>query len=102
MVLQIQGELLAALRELAEVVRDVTKSERGEYVFIPACEDKDKLVLAAFALMKADRAIAKAAGDLMNEDELPEDITDAEYSAWFARSFIPGGIGCRVGPRFAR
>ncbi len=33
----------------------------------------------------------------VHEDELPPMI-DAQYSAWFALSFVPGGVGCRMGP----
>ena len=33
---------------------------------------------------------------LMHEDELPEDITDKEYSWWFGNSFVDG---VRVGPK---
>jgi hypothetical protein len=38
----------------------------------------------------------------MHEDELPDDMTSEEYSEWFDKSWIPDGIGCRVGPIFAR
>lgn len=34
----------------------------------------------------------------IHEDELPEDISEELYAAWFARSWVPGGVGCRVGP----
>jgi len=34
----------------------------------------------------------------MHEDELPL-MTDDEYSAWYENSTVPGGVGCRVGPR---
>lgn len=37
------------------------------------------------------------------EDTLPDDITDREYAAWFAMSWLDGGqIGCRVGPTIER
>jgi hypothetical protein len=36
--------------------------------------------------------------NLIFEDELPE-MTDEQYSDWYDKSFIPGGIGCRVGPK---
>lgn len=39
---------------------------------------------------------------MMHEDELPEDMTDAEYDAWFAHSHVPDGVGCRMGPRGSR
>ncbi len=34
----------------------------------------------------------------INEDELPKSITDEQYAAWFKLSWIPDGVGCRVGP----
>ena len=34
----------------------------------------------------------------MHEDELPANLTDEQYAEWFAKSLIPGGVGCRVGP----
>ena len=37
-------------------------------------------------------------GPIMHEDELPADITAIEYSEWYKKSFIPGGVGVRVGP----
>lgn len=33
----------------------------------------------------------------MFEDELPE-MTDEEYDAWYAQSYLPDGGGCRIGP----
>ena len=36
----------------------------------------------------------------MPEDELPADITPEDYDTWYAQSSIPGGVGCRFGPRF--
>lgn len=38
----------------------------------------------------------------MHEDELPDDMTDAEYKQWFENSYVPDGVGCRVGPVFIR
>lgn len=38
----------------------------------------------------------------MNEDELPETMTDEEYQAWYAQSSIPDGGGCRIGPVFKK
>lgn len=35
---------------------------------------------------------------MMFEDELPEDMTDAEYDTWFENSHVPDGVGCRMGP----
>ena len=34
---------------------------------------------------------------LIHEDDLPEDMTQTEYDAWFETSYVPGGVGCRVG-----
>lgn len=34
----------------------------------------------------------------MHEDELPADMPRKDYDEWFKRSWIPGGVGCRVGP----
>ena len=34
---------------------------------------------------------------LMYEDELPADMSDEEYDAWFARSHVVCGV--RMGPR---
>ncbi len=36
---------------------------------------------------------------LINEDELPTELSDYEYAQWFKHSFVPDGGGCRVGPR---
>ena len=38
----------------------------------------------------------------MFEDELPDDLTDLEYNLWFKKSYIPDGVGCRVGPKVKR
>ena len=35
--------------------------------------------------------------DIIYEDELPEDLTDAEYDLWFKESYISDGV--RVGPK---
>ena len=35
---------------------------------------------------------------VIHEDTLPEDISDELYAKWFALSYIPDGVGCRVGP----
>jgi len=37
--------------------------------------------------------------DLIHEDELPPDISQEDYDRWYAQSFVPDGVGCRVGPR---
>ena len=34
----------------------------------------------------------------MYEDQLPEDITNEEYNAWYDESWVEGGI--RIGPDF--
>lgn len=34
-------------------------------------------------------------GDAMYEDQLPDDMTDADYDAWFALSWVDG---VRLGP----
>lgn len=36
---------------------------------------------------------------IMHEDELPREMTDAEYNAWYAHSHVPAWVGCRMGPR---
>lgn len=36
---------------------------------------------------------------LIHEDELPDDMTQKEYDEWYKKSYIPGGVGCRVGVR---
>lgn len=33
----------------------------------------------------------------VHEDELPA-MTDEQYDAWFAVSYVPDGVGCRIGP----
>lgn len=45
---------------------------------------------------------AQPSPDWQYEDELPEDMTDAEYDAWVDQSFVPHRVGVRVGPRFVR
>lgn len=47
--------------------------------------------------------LSKSDDPYIHEDQLPQDITDAEYDAWYAKSLILGGnIGVRVGPVFKR
>jgi hypothetical protein len=36
----------------------------------------------------------------MYEDELPEDMTDKEYSRWYEQSKVIGGV--RMGPKWKR
>lgn len=38
--------------------------------------------------------------EYMHEDELPEDIPQADYDEWYKRSYVPDGVGCRVGPKY--
>jgi hypothetical protein len=42
--------------------------------------------------------IVKNARGFVHEDKLPEDFTDEDYSEWFEMSYVPGNVGCRVGP----
>lgn len=45
-----------------------------------------------------NRLIEKAhIGPIMYEDDLPH-MTDEKYDEWYEKSFIPGGVGVRVGP----
>ena len=38
---------------------------------------------------------------IMYEDELPDEMTQEQYDAWYEKSFILGGrVGVRVGPMF--
>lgn len=50
-------------------------------------EEADKLcaVLQAFVMPQA------------HEDELPP-MTDEQYAQWFEVSYVPDGVGCRMGP----
>ena len=32
------------------------------------------------------------------EDDLPDDMTDEQYENWYRTSYVPDGLGCRVGP----
>ena len=34
----------------------------------------------------------------VHEDDLP-DMTDEQYAAWFEVSYVPDGVGCRMGPK---
>jgi hypothetical protein len=36
----------------------------------------------------------------IHEDELPSNMPKEDYDKWFAQSWIPDGVGCRVGPRY--
>lgn len=36
----------------------------------------------------------------MHEDELPADMPKEDYDKWYEQSWIPNGVGCRVGPRY--
>lgn len=36
----------------------------------------------------------------MHEDELPEDMPQADYDEWYKRSFVLDGVGGRVGPKY--
>ncbi len=58
--------------------------------------DANDLLPQAIALL--DAAPPPAMGAYVHEDELPKSITDEQYAAWYKRSWIPGGVGCRVGP----
>lgn len=46
-----------------------------------------------------ERIITALKIDLIHEDDLPEKISDEQYAKWFAVSFIPDGVGCRMGPK---
>jgi len=37
-------------------------------------------------------------GEVVFEDELPEDMTDEEYDKWYETSYVPDGVGCRMRP----
>ena len=41
-------------------------------------------------------------GRMIFEDSLPDDLTDDEYNIWYEHSFVPDGVGCRVGPAVVR
>jgi hypothetical protein len=36
----------------------------------------------------------------MYEDQLPADMPKEDYDKWYAQSFVPNGIGFRVGPAY--
>lgn len=36
----------------------------------------------------------------MHEDELPENMPQSDYDEWYERSFVPDGLGVRVGPKY--
>lgn len=38
-------------------------------------------------------------GEMMYEDELPEDLPEDTYDLWYYLSIIPDSVGCRIGPR---
>ena len=63
----------------------------------------DALCNTAFVPKSLLLAIAaeKEAQPYMHEDDLPADISDADYAAWYAKSWVLDGAGVRVGPVFA-
>lgn len=34
----------------------------------------------------------------MYEDDLPANMPRKDYDDWYAKSYVPGGVGVRVGP----
>lgn len=50
----------------------------------------------------SERRYVNLDGAPIHEDTLPEDMSDADYGEWFGRSFVPGNVGCRVGPPVQR
>lgn len=50
----------------------------------------------------SERRYVNIEGAPIHEDTLPEDMSDEDYGEWFGRSFVPGGVGCRVGPPVQR
>lgn len=71
---------------------------------LPAVTQADiatELKRAEAAAVKACRRVARTFDDaLMYEDELPADMPDADYSAWFCASRLVDGV--RMGPRYAK
>lgn len=49
-----------------------------------------------------ERRYACKDGTPIHEDTLPDDMSDADYGEWFGRSFVPGNVGCRMGPPVVR
>ncbi|MCP4604514.1 MAG: site-specific DNA-methyltransferase [Proteobacteria bacterium] len=48
------------------------------------------------------RDILPGLAAVVHEDDLPKDLPKAQYDNWFKTSYIPGGVGCRVGPRHGK
>lgn len=48
------------------------------------------------------RKLTKAPTGYMHEDDLPEDMPQADYDEWYEQSFVPDGVGCRVGPKYPK
>jgi hypothetical protein len=46
----------------------------------------------------SERRYVNTDGPVIHEDTLPADLTDADYGEWYVRSYVPGNVGCRVGP----
>ena len=49
---------------------------------------------------RAEALAVSPQADLTYEDQLPDDMTAAEYDAWYRQSMVVAGV--RVGPRFTR
>jgi hypothetical protein len=56
---------------------------------------KDAATAIGKARIEADRFIVK-----VETNQLPADMPSADYDKWYAQSWIPGGVGCRVGPPY--
>jgi len=70
------------------------RKHKYKFTISAAIELRQKLEIAI-----CDFQVAEAlAGEIMHEDELPQ-MSDAEYSEWYEKSYIPGCVGCRVGPK---
>jgi hypothetical protein len=60
----------------------------------------DRLHADDFIQQAIDEANRMAEMQTQHEDELPEDITDAEYDEWWEKSYVDNGV--RIGPVFHR
>ena len=67
-------------------------AEKGGY-------DRDALRLdGAVGLLENLVEDLSIAAGYVHEDELPSGISQEDYDKWYAQSWVPDGVGCRVGP----
>lgn len=81
------------LRQAAEAAQAWIARVSNQYIL--GVDDPHDAMSQLRAALSWDEPI-----NYMHEDDLPVDMPQADYDKWYARSFVPDGIGCRVGPEY--